>query len=90
MSTQQNSDLHSYPKDFSIKVVGNATEQFQHATLSIMRSHFPDLCESTIQSRASRENTFLSLTVTILAQSRKQLDAVYRELSQEPNVLFAL
>ena len=38
----------------------------------------------------SREGRFVSVTVTITAQSREQLDALYRELSGHELVLMAL
>jgi len=40
--------------------------------------------------RPSRTGKYLSLTVTIRAVSREQLDAIYREISAHPLVAMAL
>jgi putative lipoic acid-binding regulatory protein len=41
-------------------------------------------------TRESREAKYLSLTMSIVATSREQLDALYRELSDHPMVTMAL
>mgnify|MGYP003551910675 CR=1 FL=1 len=43
-----------------------------------------------VEMRASREGNYLSLTVTINATSREQLDALYRELTSHPMVAMVL
>jgi hypothetical protein len=43
-----------------------------------------------MEMRPSKAGTYLSLTITIVAQSREQLDAIYQELSSHPLVLMAL
>jgi putative lipoic acid-binding regulatory protein len=40
--------------------------------------------------RTSRNGTYLSVTATIRAESRPQLDALYRELSSHPLVKVVL
>jgi len=40
--------------------------------------------------RPSRQNTYLSVTCTIRATSREQLDALYSELSGHPDVSMVL
>jgi putative lipoic acid-binding regulatory protein len=40
--------------------------------------------------RASREGNYLSLTVTVNAQSREQLDELYRDLCDHPMVAMVL
>jgi len=40
--------------------------------------------------RSSKNGRYLSLTVTINARSREQLDALYSELSKHPMVMMVL
>jgi uncharacterized protein len=43
-----------------------------------------------MEMRPSKNGNFVSVTATINAQSKAQLDAIYRELSADPQVLMAL
>jgi len=58
--------------------------------LEIVMRHAPDFHPDTMEMRPSRNGRYLSLTVTINAKSREQLDALYSELSKHPMVLMAL
>ena len=40
--------------------------------------------------RASKEGRYISLTCTINAQSREQLDGLYMELTKHPMVMMVL
>ncbi len=79
-----------YPLEFPIKVMGLNRPDFLPAMLAVFRKHAPDLDESTVVARASREAKYLSLTISINATSRQQLDALYSELSDHPMVTMAL
>jgi len=52
--------------------------------------HAPDLGEDAIKTRASAEGNYLSVTVTVNATSRKQLDAIYQDLVDCEAVIMAL
>ena len=43
-----------------------------------------------MRSRASSNGRYLSVTVTVTAESREQLDNVYRTLTASEQVLFVL
>lgn len=79
-----------YPLEFPVKVMGLNRPDFRPAMVAVFRRHAPDLDESTIESRSSREAKYLSLTFSINATSREQLDALYGELSDHPMVTMAL
>ena len=55
-----------------------------------MLRHAPDFDPATIEMRSSKQGRYLSLTVTIQARSREQLDALYSELSGHPMVIMVL
>ena len=84
------SSLIEYPCDFPIKVMGKTQAGFAQAILALVKRHAPDFDETTVGMRPSREGKYLSLTFTIRATSREQLDAIYTDLSDHPMVNMAL
>lgn len=65
-------------------------QDFMQSVLTIVKRHAPDFDPATLEVRISRKNTYLSLTCTILATSRGQLDRLYQELCDQPNVVMVL
>ena len=82
--------LLSYPTDFPIKVMGKRQARFAHTVISIVRRHAPDFDAATMELRPSRQGNYLSVTCTIRASSREQLDALYRDLCDHPSVVMVL
>jgi len=82
--------LIEYPVDFPIKVMGRNEPGFGDAVVAIVRHHAPDFDPSAVEMRPSKKNTYLSLTVTIRAVSREQLDALYLQLNEHPMVVMVL
>ena len=69
---------------------GEAQAGFAQTMVDIVKRHAPDFDAATLEMRASREATYLSLTCTIRATSREQLDELYRELCDHPMVMMVL
>lgn len=91
MNNDQSQDSAiDFPCQFPIKAMGQACEQLQLAVVEIVRRHAPELHEDAIKTRPSANGNYLSITVTITAQSRAQLDAIYMELTACEHVLMAL
>jgi putative lipoic acid-binding regulatory protein len=82
--------LLAFPVDFPIKVMGRTQPGFAQAILAIVQSHVADFQPETVEMRASREGRYLSLTFTVRATSREQLDTLYRELCDHPMVAMVL
>jgi putative lipoic acid-binding regulatory protein len=80
----------AYPVDFPIKVMGRREPGFARTVVDIVRKHAPDFDEATVEMRPSKKNTYLSVTCTIVATSREQLDALYQELNDNPAVVMVL
>jgi len=83
-------ELWQFPCDFPIKIVGKSNPEFETFVYSTLHKFFPDLREGVIQTRPSKDNTYLAITVTVPALSKEQLDAVYSELTSNKQVLFVL
>lgn len=83
-------ELLRFPCDFPIKVMGEAEPGFEALVVGIVRRHAPDLGEGAVSVRGSRGGRYLAVTLIVRAESRAQLDAIYRELSAHPRVLMSL
>ena len=82
--------LIEYPCEFPIKVLGRTQAGFAQAVLEIVRAHAPDFDGATMGMKTSKQGRYLSVTCTIHATSREQLDALYRELCDHPMVVMVL
>jgi putative lipoic acid-binding regulatory protein len=82
--------LIEYPSAFPLKIMGPRHDGFAQAILEVVRKHDPGFDGATMEMRASSGGNYLSLTCTITATSRAQLDALYRELSSHPMVKVVL
>ena len=90
MMPQQSDDLFEFPCAFPLKIMGLADAALMQAVLEIVLVRAPDFDSATIEQRFSSTGKYLSLTCTINATSREQLDALYRELSSHPLVKIVL
>ena len=82
--------LIEFPCDFPIKVMGLAQEGFVQAIADVVLKHAPDFDAATMEMRPSKAGTYLSLTCTVHATSKAQLDALYRALTSHPLVKVVL
>ena len=79
-----------FPCTFPIKIMGRRQDGFAQAILDIVVRHAPDFDAGTLEMRASSAGNYLSLTATVNATSREQLDDLYRELVAQPMVAMVL
>lgn len=82
--------LLEFPCDFPIKIMGHASDEFRSLAVGIVARHFGALAADRIEERPSSSGRYLSLTCTVRATSKAQLDAVYLELTSCRHVLVAL
>ena len=82
--------LIEYPSDFPIKVVGIMHETFTDSIVETILLHDPSFDTGKVEMRPSTQGKYLSLTVTVRATSREQLDNLYRALSSHELVKFVL
>lgn len=82
--------LFDFPCDFPIKVMGRDTARFRDTARRLVEKHAGPLPDDAIQTASSRNGRYVSVTVTVRAQSRQQLDAIYHDVSAHEDVLWAL
>lgn len=90
MSAAPEPSLIEYPTDFPIKVMARQSPGIAQEIVEVVLRHAPDFDATTVGMRASRQKNYLSITCTIRATSREQLDALYRELCDLPGVVMVL
>jgi putative lipoic acid-binding regulatory protein len=86
----QNESLLKFPCDFTIKVFGLKSDEFESNVLMIIHKHAPNLSGRAIQCRPSQQEKYCALSITIHVESKEQLDAIYQDLSSSPHVIMAL
>jgi len=82
--------LLTFPCAFPLKVMGRTRDGFAQAVVDVVRKHAPDFDAASLEMRASTAGNYLSVTATINATSRDQLDNLYRELTSHPMVAMVL
>lgn len=82
--------LIEYPCDFPIKIMGKTAPGFAQAVVEVVKRHAPDFDPASVEMRTSRQSKYLSLTCTVRATSRVQLDALYQALCDHPLVVMVL
>jgi putative lipoic acid-binding regulatory protein len=81
--------IFEFPCEFSIKAMGKTSDDLTELVESLI---IPHLSGERLQSRCqgSSNSKFTSVTVTFTAQSKAQLDAMYRALSAHKRLLYVI
>lgn len=91
MSTE---DLHplpdQYPCEVPVKAMGPAEPGFRDLVVSVVRHHVAGLSAAAVTERPSANGKYVSVTVTITAQSRAHLENIYGDLKATGRVLVVL
>lgn len=85
-----NGSPFEFPCDIPVKVFGRNDDTFRDTVLAIARRHFPELDEASVVARPSRQDRYVSMTLTIWVESREKIDGLYAELSRHETVLMVL
>ena len=80
----------NFPCEYPVKVIGKDENQFMDFVIGIISRHVPDLPVESFTARPSSGGKYLSVSVTFIAESRTQIDGLYRELGSHKRVLVAL
>ena len=89
MGDMENSPLE-FPCDYPLKVMGRHTPEFREKVLAVLAERTGPLHDERVSERASRAGNYVALTCTVRAESRAQLDEMYRALHATGLVLYAL
>ena len=86
----KNTDLLQFPCQFPIKVMGKNSSSFIDDIQAILSAHFPEIQPNSIQKKESKEGKYISISVTVEAQEKEQLDKLYLEITGHSEVVMAL
>jgi putative lipoic acid-binding regulatory protein len=79
-----------FPCDFPIKIMGRESPEFRALARALVEKHTGPLSDNAINSALSRNGSFVSVTITVNAQSQQQLDDIYNEVTSDDAILMAL
>ena len=79
-----------FPCSFPIKLMGRETAVFRQTARNLVEKHTGPLDDDAIESALSRNGRFVTVTITVVAESREQLDNIYRDATAHDDVIMAL
>jgi putative lipoic acid-binding regulatory protein len=82
--------LIEFPCRFPIKAMGLAGAEFEALVVEIVARHLDRLEDVEVRTRHSRGGKWVSVTLTIEARSRDQLDAIYRDLTAHESIAWVI
>lgn len=86
----ESDQLLKFPCSFPIKIMGRDSPTFRDTVVNIVEKYAGAVNDDAVRTASSRNGNFISVTVTIDAESQRQLDEIYRELSNHDEVLVGL
>lgn len=79
-----------FPTTYPLKVAGKNAVALEATVVEIVRRHVHDFDETTVTVRESKGGKYLAVSVSFTATSKAQLDALYRDLTEHPDIVWAL
>ena len=88
--TNTKKDIFNFPCDYPIKVFGINQPDFEKTVCKIVEAQTGKLHANQITNKHSSKGKYISITVRIIATSRKQLDTINQDLQSCPLVSYLL
>lgn len=82
--------LLEFPVSFPLKAIGTGPDDFEALVIDITRRHVPTLAQRCTTTRLSGGGKYLAVTITFVAESQDQLEALYGELKAHERVVMLL
>jgi putative lipoic acid-binding regulatory protein len=79
-----------FPCKYPIKVLGEAHPDLNQHVIDVMNRHAPTITESDLSAKNSSKGKWQSITVTIIATGKPQLDAIFADLKTSSRVKMVL
>ncbi len=88
--TESSEPVYQFPSTYSLKAIGKTEGDFENLIYSIMLRHIPSFERNGMSSRLSRDGNYLSVTVSFDAESKEQVEALFKELNAHERVIIVL
>ena len=85
-----NKPLLEFPTDYPIKIIGRPSDEFRARVHAVVLRHAPGLEAERVSERLSGNGNFLSISYTLLAESREQVEALTAELKACEGVMMLI
>jgi uncharacterized protein len=82
-------EFFDFPCCFQIKAMGKASDVFVTTVCDLIAEHATFDQERDVTIRPSKNKQYYSVTISITAHSRQQLDAIYQTLTDCEQVLLS-
>ena len=79
-----------FPCDFPLKLFGRNYKQFLNAVHTVITNHIPREEWVSSKENLSRNMNYLSYTVVLRVDDRKQLDRIIKDINSCPDIIMAL
>jgi len=76
--------------DYTIRVMGEASEHFRAYVVEVFERHAPDFDRQAVTVRPSSNGRYESVKVAITATGIEQLEAIFIDLKKHPAVQMVL
>ena len=90
LETGEQETLLEFPCKFPVKAMGHSEDGFEALVINLILSHAEIYAGEKVTTNPSSSGNFISVTVTIEALSKAQLDSIYQDLTDCEQVLVAL
>ena len=88
--TELEETLLEFPCKFPVKAMGRYEDDFESSITKIVLSHAEMYDGEEVTTNPSSSGKYISVTVTINATSKDQLDSIYQDLTDCERVVMAL
>ncbi len=82
--------LLEFPCQYAVKAVGVSAPDFAELVHQLIAHHVDNLPADSVSVKPSSKGKYTSVTVSFVAHSKAQLDAIYYSLTEHERVVMAL
>ena len=89
-SLQNKETLFEFPCQFPIKIMANPDKKTTQFILGVFEKYVQDYNNIDFKVKESKTGKYISITAIFEAQSKKQLDNIYKSISEHSEVHMVL
>lgn len=87
---KQQETFFEFPCEFPIKIMANPQKETVESILNVFEKYVPDHDKIDFKTKESKTGKYISITAIFTADSKEQLDNIYKEISSHPEVHMVL
>ena len=90
VTSSQDPPKIEFPCSYPIKIIGHAVEDFEDSVLAVVGLYTGPLDSALVKVKPSKNKNYLSVTVTIEATGKDQLQDIFQDLKKIKSVKMVL